>query len=91
MRSGKRSRWHTHSTGPQRRLRNWRIVPNDAERLGIVGLSGGGPYALACGALAPPVARMSAVAVLDGTVPSVGQPVGGEEEVGSLTVTVTRP
>ena len=38
--------------GPQRRLRNWRIVPNDAERLGIVGLSGGGPYALACGALA---------------------------------------
>ena len=29
-----------------------------------------GPYALACGALAPLVARMSAVAVLDGTVPS---------------------
>jgi cephalosporin-C deacetylase-like acetyl esterase len=75
----------------QRRLRNWRIVPNDAERLGIVGLSGGGPYALACGALAPLVARMSAVAVLDGTVPSVVQPVAGEEEIGSLTVTVTRP
>ena len=44
----------------------------DAERLGIVGLSGGGPYALACGALAPLVARVSAVAILDGTVPSVG-------------------
>jgi hypothetical protein len=56
-----------------------------------VGLSGGGPYALACGALAPLVARMSAVAVLDGTVPSVVQPVAGEEEIGSLTVTVTWP
>ncbi|MBO0866731.1 MAG: alpha/beta hydrolase [Mycobacterium sp.] len=44
----------------------------DAERLGIVGLSGGGPFALACGALPPVVARVAAVAVLDGTVPSVG-------------------
>jgi pimeloyl-ACP methyl ester carboxylesterase len=44
----------------------------DAKRLGIVGLSGGGPYALACGALTPLVARVSAVAILDGTVPSVG-------------------
>ena len=44
----------------------------DVERLGVVGLSGGGPYALACGALAPLVARVAAVAVLDGTVPSMG-------------------
>jgi len=44
----------------------------DAERLGIVGLSGGGPYALACGALAPLVARVAALAILDGTAPSVG-------------------
>lgn len=44
----------------------------DAERLGIVGLSGGGPFALACGALPPMVARVAAVAVLDGIVPSVG-------------------
>jgi pimeloyl-ACP methyl ester carboxylesterase len=43
-----------------------------AERLGIVGLSGGGPYALACGAVPPLVARVAAVAVLDGTVPAVG-------------------
>jgi pimeloyl-ACP methyl ester carboxylesterase len=43
-----------------------------AERLGVVGLSGGGPYALACGAVPPLVARVAAVAVLDGTVPSVG-------------------
>ena len=44
----------------------------DAERLGIVGLSGGGPFALACGALPPLVARVAALAVLDGTVPAVG-------------------
>ncbi|MDI3313607.1 MAG: alpha/beta hydrolase [Mycobacterium sp.] len=43
-----------------------------AERLGVVGLSGGGPYALACGAIPPLVARVAAVAVLDGVVPSVG-------------------
>lgn len=43
-----------------------------AERLGIVGLSGGAPYALACGAMPPLVARVAAVAVLDGAVPSVG-------------------
>lgn len=43
-----------------------------AERLGVVGLSGGGPYALACGAVPPLAARVAAVAVLGGTVPSVG-------------------
>jgi pimeloyl-ACP methyl ester carboxylesterase len=46
----------------------------DAERLGVVGLSGGGAYALACGALPPLVDRVAAVAVLDGTVPSVSGP-----------------
>ena len=44
----------------------------DAERLGVVGLSGGGPYALACGALPPLVDRVAVAAVLDGTVPAVG-------------------
>jgi pimeloyl-ACP methyl ester carboxylesterase len=44
----------------------------DAERLGVVGLSGGGPFALACGALPPLVDRVASVAVLDGTVPAVG-------------------
>jgi len=43
-----------------------------AERLGVVGLSGGGPYALACGAVPPLAARVAAVAVLGGVVPSVG-------------------
>ena len=43
-----------------------------AERLGVVGLSGGGPYALACGAVPPLAARVAAVAVLGGMVPSVG-------------------
>jgi pimeloyl-ACP methyl ester carboxylesterase len=44
----------------------------DAERLGVVGLSGGGPFALACGALPPLVDRVASIAVLDGTVPAVG-------------------
>ena len=44
----------------------------DAEQLGVVGMSGGGPYALACGALPPLVDRVAAVGVLDGTVPAVG-------------------
>ena len=44
----------------------------DAERLGVVGLSGGGPYALACGALPPLVDRVAVAAVLDGTVLAVG-------------------
>jgi len=48
----------------------------EAEQLGIVGLSGGGAYALACGALPPLVDRVASVAVLDGTVPSVGPEAG---------------
>ena len=43
-----------------------------AERLGVVGLSGGGPYALACGAAAPLAGRVAAVGVLGGVVPTVG-------------------
>ena len=43
-----------------------------AERLGVVGLSGGGPYALACAAVPPLAGRVAAVAVLGGVVPSVG-------------------
>jgi pimeloyl-ACP methyl ester carboxylesterase len=43
-----------------------------AERLSVVGLSGGGPYALACAAAAPLAERVAAVAVLGGVVPSVG-------------------
>jgi pimeloyl-ACP methyl ester carboxylesterase len=43
-----------------------------AERLGVVGLSGGGPYALACGAVPPLATRVAGVAVLGGVVPSVG-------------------
>ena len=43
-----------------------------AERLGVVGLSGGGPYALACGAVPPLANRVAAVAVLGGVVPSIG-------------------
>jgi pimeloyl-ACP methyl ester carboxylesterase len=44
----------------------------DVEQVGVVGMSGGGPYALACGALPPLVDRVAAVAVIDGTVPAVG-------------------
>lgn len=43
-----------------------------AERLSVVGLSGGGPYALACAAVEPLKSRVQAVAVLGGVVPSVG-------------------
>ncbi|MGV0836229.1 alpha/beta fold hydrolase [Mycolicibacterium thermoresistibile] len=43
-----------------------------AERLAVVGLSGGGPYALACGAVAPLAERVKSVAVLGGVTPSVG-------------------
>jgi pimeloyl-ACP methyl ester carboxylesterase len=44
----------------------------DAEQLGVVGMSGGGAYALACGALPPLVDRVATVGILDGTVPVVG-------------------
>jgi pimeloyl-ACP methyl ester carboxylesterase len=43
-----------------------------AERLGVVGLSGGGPYALACAASPVLGDRVAAVAVLGGVTPSVG-------------------
>lgn len=43
-----------------------------ADRLGVVGLSGGGPYALACGAVPPLSGRVAAVGVLGGVVPSFG-------------------
>src|ERR1700754_2468608 len=43
-----------------------------AERLGVVGLSGGGPYALSCGAAPSLADRIAAVAVLGSVTPSVG-------------------
>jgi pimeloyl-ACP methyl ester carboxylesterase len=43
-----------------------------AERLGVIGLSGGGPYALACGAVPPVSGSVEAVGVLGGVVPSFG-------------------
>ena len=43
-----------------------------AERLGVVGLSGGGPYALSCAATPGSSGRVAAVAVLGGVTPSVG-------------------
>ncbi|MBV8928340.1 MAG: alpha/beta hydrolase [Mycobacteriaceae bacterium] len=43
-----------------------------AERMGVVGLSGGGPYALACAASSLSGGRVAAVAVLGGVTPSVG-------------------
>lgn len=43
-----------------------------AEQFGVAGLSGGGPYALACGAAPQLSGRVKAVVVLDGVVPSVG-------------------
>ena len=43
-----------------------------AEQLGLVGLSGGGPYALACAAAPVLADRVKAVAVLGGVTPSVG-------------------
>jgi pimeloyl-ACP methyl ester carboxylesterase len=48
------------------------IVADDLghEHFAVVGLSGGGPYALACGARLPD--RVTAVGVLGGVVPSVG-------------------
>ncbi len=43
-----------------------------AERLGVIGLSGGGPYALACAGAPALAGRVSVVAVLGGVTPSVG-------------------
>lgn len=43
-----------------------------ADRLGVVGLSGGGPYALSCAASPEMAAKVAAVAVLGGVTPSVG-------------------
>jgi pimeloyl-ACP methyl ester carboxylesterase len=43
-----------------------------ADRLGVVGLSGGGPYALSCAATSGLSGRVAAVAVLGGVTPSVG-------------------
>jgi pimeloyl-ACP methyl ester carboxylesterase len=43
-----------------------------ADRLGVVGLSGGGPYALSCAAVPAMANRVAAVAVLGGVTPSVG-------------------
>ncbi|MGO9225768.1 alpha/beta fold hydrolase [Mycobacterium sp.] len=43
-----------------------------AQRLAVVGLSGGGPYALACGAVPPLAGRVAAVGVLGGVTPTVG-------------------
>jgi pimeloyl-ACP methyl ester carboxylesterase len=47
-----------------------------ARELATVGLSGGGPYALACGGVAELRDRVRAVAVLGGVVPSVGPDAG---------------
>lgn len=43
-----------------------------ADKLGVVGLSGGGPYALACAGMPALRDRVTAVAVLGGVTPSVG-------------------
>ena len=43
-----------------------------AARLGVVGLSGGGPYALSCAGTGALSGRVVAVAVLGGVTPSVG-------------------
>lgn len=43
-----------------------------AKRLAVVGLSGGGPYALACGAEPALAGRVAAIGVLGGVVPAVG-------------------
>jgi len=47
-----------------------------ADRLGVVGLSGGGPYALACAGSSALARRVAAVAVLGGVTPSVGPDAG---------------
>jgi pimeloyl-ACP methyl ester carboxylesterase len=55
-----------------------------AERFGVVGLSGGGPYALACAAVPPLAGRVAAVAVLGGVVPSVGPDATEPERTGII-------
>lgn len=63
---------------PYRSIADWAAdmthIADDlgAERLAVAGLSGGGPYALACAAVPPLSSRVAAVAVLGGVVPSVG-------------------
>jgi pimeloyl-ACP methyl ester carboxylesterase len=47
-----------------------------AERLGVVGLSGGGPYALACAGSSALARRVAAVGVLGSVTPSVGPDAG---------------
>ncbi|MDY6996377.1 MAG: alpha/beta hydrolase [Actinomycetota bacterium] len=43
-----------------------------ADRIGVVGLSGGGPFALACAGMPALAERVAAVAVLGGVTPAVG-------------------
>jgi pimeloyl-ACP methyl ester carboxylesterase len=43
-----------------------------ADKIGVVGLSGGGPFALACAGMPALAGRVTAVAVLGGVTPSVG-------------------
>ncbi|MBX7434828.1 alpha/beta hydrolase [Mycobacterium sp. Y57] len=43
-----------------------------ADKVGVVGLSGGGPYALACAGMPVLADRVAAVAVLGGVTPAVG-------------------
>lgn len=55
-----------------------------AEQLGVVGLGGGGPYALACAASPELRERVAAVAVLGGVTPTVGPEAAGTGPVDLL-------